>query len=46
VSHLLRVYLIDRNRRIRNIYSQSFLHAGVVLAHLRTLLMSKLAKVQ
>lgn len=39
VSHILRVYLIDRDRRIRNIYSQSFLHADVVLADIRTLLM-------
>ena len=27
LSHLLRVYLIDRDKRIRNIYSVSFLHA-------------------
>jgi len=32
--------------RIRNIYSQSLLHADVVLADIRTLLMSKLPKVQ
>jgi cytochrome c peroxidase len=38
MSHILRVYLIDRDRRIRNIYSQSFLHPDVVLADIRTLL--------
>ncbi|MFA7096198.1 MAG: cytochrome c peroxidase [Gammaproteobacteria bacterium] len=37
-SHILRVYLIDRAKRIRNIYSVSFLHKDVVLADLRTLL--------
>src|SRR5690606_36442054 len=37
-SHILRVYLIDRAKRIRNIHSVSFLHKDVVLADLRTLL--------
>lgn len=36
MSHLLRVYLIDRQRRIRNIYSVSFLHADTLLNDLRT----------
>jgi cytochrome c peroxidase len=31
MSHILRVYLIDGQRRIRNIYSVSFLHADVVV---------------
>lgn len=39
ISHLLRVFLIDRDRRIRNIYSVSFLHADSVANDLRTLLM-------
>ena len=39
ISHLLRVYLIDTQRRIRNIYSVSFLHADTVLADVRTLLL-------
>ena len=39
LSHLLRVYLIDRERRIRNIYSVSFLHADTLLNDIRTLLM-------
>lgn len=38
VSHLLRVYLIDTDRRIRNIYSTSFLHADTVANDIRTLL--------
>ena len=39
LSHLLRVYLIDRERRIRNIYSVSFLHTDTLLNDIRTLLM-------
>ncbi len=39
MSHLLRVYLIDRNKRIRNIYSVSFLHADTLLNDIRTLLL-------
>jgi cytochrome c peroxidase len=38
MSHVLRVFLIDRQRKIRNIYSISFLHADTVLADVRTLL--------
>ncbi len=38
MSHVLRVILIDRSRRIRNIYSVSFLHADTVLTDLRTIL--------
>jgi cytochrome c peroxidase len=37
MSHILRVYLIDRQRRIRNIYSTSFLHADTLLNDIRTL---------
>ncbi len=37
MSHMLRVYLIDRDRRIRNIYSLSFLHADTLLNDIRTL---------
>ena len=39
MSHVLRVFLIDRDKRIRNIYSTSFLHADTVANDLRTLLM-------
>ena len=41
LSHLLRVYLIDREGRIRNIYSVSFLHADTLLNDIRTLLMER-----
>ena len=39
MSHVLRVYLIDRAKRIRNIYSVSFLHADTLLNDIRTLRM-------
>lgn len=39
ISHVLRVFLIDPERRVRNIYSVSFLHPDLVLADVRTLLM-------
>ena len=39
ISHTLRVVLIDRQRRVRNIYSVSFLHADTVLNDVRTLLL-------
>jgi len=38
MSHVLRVFLIDRQSRIRNIYSTSFLHADTVANDIRTLL--------
>jgi cytochrome c peroxidase len=41
MSHLLRVYLIDRQRRIRNIYSVSFLHADSVGNDILTLLIEQ-----
>jgi cytochrome c peroxidase len=37
MSHILRVFLIDRQRRIRNIYSSGFLDADTVINDLRTL---------
>jgi len=37
-SHLLRVYLIDKNKDIRNIYSTDFLHADTVINDVETLL--------
>jgi len=39
ISHILRVLLIDRQRRVRNIYSVSFLHADTVLRDVQTLLL-------
>lgn len=38
MSHILRVFLIDKQKRIRNIYSTSFLHADTVANDIRTLL--------
>jgi cytochrome c peroxidase len=38
ISHVLRVMLIDRQHRVRNIYSVSYLHADTVLSDVRTLL--------
>lgn len=43
-SHLLRVYLVDRERRVRNIYSLSFLHPDLLVNDLRTLLMEPTAQ--
>lgn len=37
-SHLLRVFLIDRQKQIRNIYTVSFLHPDTLIADIRTLL--------
>jgi len=39
ISHVLRVFLIDSAKRIRNIYSVSYLHADTLVADVRTLLM-------
>ena len=36
-SHILRVYLIDKNKQIRNIYSVSFLHADTLINDIKTL---------
>ena len=38
-AHLLRVYLIDRERRVRNIYSAGFLHPDILMNDLETLLL-------
>jgi cytochrome c peroxidase len=38
MSHILRVFLIDKQKRIRNIYSTSYLHADTVANDIRTLL--------
>lgn len=37
LSHVLKVFLIDRDRRVRNIYSTSYLHPEVVIGDLETL---------
>jgi cytochrome c peroxidase len=38
MSHILRVFLIDKDRRIRNIYSTSFLHADTILNDVKSLM--------
>lgn len=38
MTHLLRIYLIDRDKRIRNIYTPSYLHPDLLLADIRTVL--------
>lgn len=40
-AHILRVFLLDAERRIRNIYSTSFLHADTLAADVRTLLIEQ-----
>ena len=40
-SHILRVFLIDKDRQIRNIYSVSFLHADTLINDIKTLLRSQ-----
>lgn len=38
-SHILRVFLIDPDLRIRNIYSVDFLHPDIIINDLKTLMM-------
>jgi cytochrome c peroxidase len=38
ISHVLRVYLIDRERRVRNIYSVSFLHRDTVISDIHSII--------
>ncbi len=38
-SHILRVYLIDREKQVRNIYSVSFLHPDILINDVKTLLL-------
>jgi cytochrome c peroxidase len=39
IAHVLRVFLIDANKNVRNIYSSAFLHSGTLLSDIETLLM-------
>lgn len=39
--HVLKVFLLDREHRVRNVYSTGFLHAELVLNDVRTLLMER-----
>ena len=43
-AHLLRVYLIDRMRNVRNIYSVSFLHPDILMSDLETLILESQSK--
>jgi len=38
MSHILRVFLIDPQKNIRNIYSPSFLHPDILIADIRTVM--------
>ena len=38
ISHILRVFLIDEEKQVRNIYSVSFLHADLIINDIKTLL--------
>lgn len=40
ISHILRVFLIDPQKRIRNIYSVSFLNAEVIINDAKTVLLA------
>jgi cytochrome oxidase Cu insertion factor (SCO1/SenC/PrrC family) len=41
MSHVLRVYLIDADKRVRNIYSPSYLHPDLLYADIRSVLESE-----
>ena len=45
-SHLLRVYLIDTDKNVRNIYSVDFLHADTVINDIKTILMGDQKRVE
>lgn len=40
-THVLKVYLIDPDRRVRNIYSTSFLYKKLIINDIKTLVMEK-----
>lgn len=44
ISHILRAYLIDPQKRIRNIYSVSFLHPDIILNDIETLMLANQTK--
>lgn len=41
-THVLKVFLIDRERQVRNIYSSSFLHPALAINDLKTLLIEEM----
>jgi len=42
-SHILRVFLIDTEKQIRNIYSLSFLHPDILVNDVKTLIMEQIS---
>ena len=40
-THVLKVFLVDRERQVRNIYSSEFLHPAVALNDIKTLLLEE-----
>lgn len=38
-SHVLKVFLIDLEKRVRNVYSTSFLYKGLIITDIKTLIM-------
>jgi cytochrome c peroxidase len=41
IAHVLRVFVVDGDKRIRNTYSSSFLHADTLLADVETILLER-----
>jgi len=41
ITHILRVYLIDKQKNIRNIYSTAFLHKDILLNDIKTILLEQ-----
>jgi cytochrome oxidase Cu insertion factor (SCO1/SenC/PrrC family) len=44
ISHMLKLFLIDREGRVREIYSTAFLHPEAMLNDIRTLVMEEDAR--
>ena len=40
ISHLLRVYLIDASKDLREVYSVSFLHPDIIINDISTILVN------
>jgi cytochrome oxidase Cu insertion factor (SCO1/SenC/PrrC family) len=43
LSHVLKVFLIDRSGYVREIYTSAFLHPQTIMGDIRTLLMEEAA---
>jgi len=44
LSHVLKVFLIDRELNVRNVYSSSYLHPAIVINDLKTLKLEEVGK--